>query len=85
MIRTFKLILRLDLMGLDEGQRHIGQNLASANLDFTPKDDSIGVIYGNLSSTQFRFAITGSRVKRTGYVQVWHDDHGWVPNHGTQS
>jgi DNA helicase HerA-like ATPase len=47
---------------------------------FNPIGDGIGIIYGTVSTTQFKFAISGSGkdVKRTGYIQVWHDRHGWV-------
>jgi hypothetical protein len=47
-------------------------------LNVEPEQDSIGVIFGNIATTQFRFAITSSKVKRTGYIQTWHKDHGWV-------
>ncbi len=48
--------------------------------DFKPVGDGIGIIYGNISTIQFRFAISGSSkdVKRGGYIQVWHERHGWV-------
>ena len=39
---------------------------------------SVGIIFGNISTKQFKFAITDSEVKRTGYVQVWHERNAWV-------
>ena len=70
------LILRLNLMGLDQGNEEHG--LRDVTLNTKPTQNSIGIIFGNISTTQFKFAISGANVKRTGYTQVWHDDHGWV-------
>jgi DNA helicase HerA-like ATPase len=71
-------------MGSSQGQSEPPLNLKNQN--FEPSGDSIGAIYGNISTTQFKFAVTGSgssgseqdHVKRTGYIQVWHERHGWV-------
>lgn len=63
-------------MGLGQGRN--GQNININKSNFAPEDDSIGVIYGSINTTQFKFAITGSGVKRTGYIQAWHERHGWV-------
>ena len=70
-------------MGLrkSQGQGHgNGHELEGENqdLNFKPQKDSIGIIYGNISTNQFKFAVTGKGVARTGYIQVWHDTHGWV-------
>lgn len=48
--------------------------------EFVSPGNNIGVIYGNISTSQFKFAISGNGdfVKRTGYIQVWHERHGWV-------
>ena len=53
-------------------------SLRDAMLNVEPEQESIGVVFGNVSTTQFKFAITGTGVKRTGYTQVWYDDHGWI-------
>ncbi len=40
---------------------------------------SVGVIFGETGSVQFKFAVTDpSEVKRTDYVKVWHSSDGWV-------
>ncbi len=71
-----KRILRLDLMGPVQGNNeHI---LRHTMLNVEPDNDSIGIIFGNTTTTQFKFAITAMGVKRTAYIQVWHDDHKWV-------
>ena len=63
-------------MGTPQGiQGHTHRDL---DLNVEPDTSSIGAIFGNISTTQFKFAISGQNVKRTGYVQVWHEDHGWV-------
>lgn len=63
---------------MGHGQGYRGDELRVINQAFTPTRDSIGVIYGTVSTQQFRFAITGTEVNRTGYVQVWHESSGWV-------
>jgi len=63
---------------MGHGQGFSGDTLRAVNQVFTPTGDSIGVIYGTVSTQQFRFAITASDVNRTGYVQVWHEGSGWV-------
>lgn len=41
--------------------------------------DSIGVIFGNTGTHNFRFAVPDSSlVKRTDYVKVWHETDGWT-------
>jgi DNA helicase HerA-like ATPase len=47
-------------------------------LDYRPSGDGVGIIYGNISTTQFKFAVSNSGVTRMGYIQVWHEVHGWV-------
>ena len=40
---------------------------------------SVGVIFGETGSHEYRFAVTDpSSVKRTDYVKVWHPADGWV-------
>jgi DNA helicase HerA-like ATPase len=40
---------------------------------------SVGVIFGETGSHEFRFAVTDpAGVKRTDYVKVWHPADGWV-------
>lgn len=40
---------------------------------------SVGVIFGETGSSEFRFAVTDpAGVKRTDYVKVWHSTDGWV-------
>jgi len=63
-------------MGAVQGKD--AQLLRNAMLNFEPDQDSIGVIFGSINTIQFKFAIISPSVKRTGYIQVWHDDHGWV-------
>ncbi|WP_455393275.1 ATP-binding protein [[Eubacterium] cellulosolvens] len=63
-------------MGPEQGLND--QRLQNSLLNVDPEHDSIGAIFGNVSTTQFRFAITSPGVKRTGYTQTWHNDHGWV-------
>ena len=73
---TVELILRLTVMGFKPGIGDCSINDTSSNSN--PQEDSVGVIFGTISTTQFKFAITGKKVHRTGYTQVWHPDHGWV-------
>ena len=41
--------------------------------------NSIGVIFGETGSLEFKFAVADSRaVKRSDYVKVWHESDGWV-------
>jgi hypothetical protein len=40
---------------------------------------SIGVIFGETGSLEFKFAVADSRAaKRGDYVKVWHESDGWV-------
>lgn len=40
---------------------------------------SVGVIFGETGSLEFRFAVTDpAGVKRTDYIKVWHGTDGWV-------
>ncbi|MDI6888798.1 MAG: ATP-binding protein [Methanocellales archaeon] len=40
---------------------------------------SIGVIFGETTPLEFKFAVADSRAtKRGGYVKVWHESNGWV-------
>jgi DNA helicase HerA-like ATPase len=40
---------------------------------------SIGIIFGKISSLNFRFAVSDSAaVKRSDYVKVWHESEGWT-------
>ncbi len=73
-------------MGLGQGhefgiehQRN-GQpaDVINRSLDFAPQGENIGIIYGNISTMEFKFAVSVPGVTRTGYVQVWHETHGWV-------
>ncbi|HWG91765.1 MAG TPA: ATP-binding protein, partial [Candidatus Thermoplasmatota archaeon] len=40
--------------------------------------DHVGVIYGNVGITEFKFAVSDPTLKRTDYIKVQHDREGWV-------
>ncbi len=41
--------------------------------------NSIGVVFGETGSLEFKFAVADSQaVKRSDYVKVWHESDGWV-------
>jgi len=43
---------------------------------------SIGVIFGETTPLEFKFAVADSRAtKKGGYVKVWHESNGWVLGH----
>jgi DNA helicase HerA-like ATPase len=63
-------------MGLKPGIGNSSINAGSLNTN--PHEGSVGVIFGTISTTQFKFAIAEKRVHRTGYTQIWHPDHGWI-------
>jgi DNA helicase HerA-like ATPase len=79
-------ILRLAVMGSNrrtfgfehEPNHDYDRALSDSRSNGVSDEESIGVIFGTISTTQFKFAITGTGAQRTGFVQVWHDDHGWI-------
>ncbi|MCD6370315.1 MAG: ATP-binding protein [Thermoplasmata archaeon] len=56
----------------------------STDLSYTRKEKEslrrVGIIYGEVGTTQFTFSVTGN-VEQGDYVQVLHEKFGWVLGH----